>query len=81
MYSGSPYAGNTSQDHGRATFSQSHSQPFVVAGMSNVMHSPNLRASTLGGPGGLADSLSGSRHQYSPGYLMVSCPLSRKSCR
>lgn len=67
----------------RPTFPHSHSHPahqgsaFSVAGMSNstVTHSPGLRNSSLGGGSlgmgsPLGDSLSQSRSQYQPGYLM-----------
>ena len=91
MYSSNSYSyGGHHRDqsndiHGRS-FTHSHSQPFVVAGVSGqgAMHSPSLRSGSLGGVGGgslsiaMADSLSQSRSHYQPGYLMASDNI--KSC-
>lgn len=75
-YSNNPGYQNQEPNRDRTPFSHSYAQPFSVAGMTSqaASHSPSLRASTLSGTntGSLAmgDSLSQSRVNYQPGYLM-----------
>ncbi|EKM50365.1 uncharacterized protein PHACADRAFT_263626 [Phanerochaete carnosa HHB-10118-sp] len=81
MFSSTSYPSNTSsshQNHGqehRPGFPHSHSQPFMVAGMTSqaAIHSPSLRSGALGSTnvgGSLSDTLTQSRGHYQPGYLL-----------
>ncbi|KAI0343175.1 hypothetical protein BDW22DRAFT_1356769 [Trametopsis cervina] len=72
--SGAYHRDQSNEPHGRQSFAHSHSQPFLVAGMSSqgTGHSPSLRSGPLGGgTGGLSDTLSQSRSHYQSGYLMA----------
>ena len=85
-----PMALPTNTSPHRNAASSMHGSPFSVAGMSSSgsahHHSPNFGGwgSSSGNPSGsltsFSDSLSQSRSQYQPGYLMVRVGLCLRKC-
>ena len=85
-----PMALPTNTSPHRNPASSMHGSPFSVAGMSSSgsahHHSPNFGGwgSSSGNPSGsltsFSDSLSQSRSQYQPGYLMVRVSLCLREC-